>query len=67
MAEEDIFMEYTGSSDSEKVQTQLAKIQFNIPKIGNNFDEILLERSRVSSDLRKSSASSNTLETRVNV
>jgi flagellar biosynthesis chaperone FliJ len=66
MAEEDIFMDYAGSSspiDSEK--SHPSKIQMNIPRIGNNINEIIFERSIISSNLR--SSSSNIQETRLKV
>lgn len=64
MAEEDIFMDYAGSSSP--IELQKPKIQFNIPRIGNNFDEILSERNKISTNLRNFS-SSNTQETRLKI
>lgn len=68
MAEEDIFMDYAASSspiDSEQQQQQPSNIQLNIPRIGTSFDEIISERGRISSKLRKSTL--NTQETRLKI
>lgn len=64
---EDIFMNYAASSspiDSDQVQAP--KIQLNITKFGNNFDEILFARDKISTNL-KSSTSGSSQETRLKI
>lgn len=70
MAEEDIFMDYAASSspiDSEQQQQQQTlKIQLlSVPRIGTNYDEIISERGRISSSLKKFTL--NTQETRIKI